>query len=107
MRKTAAPARLGGEFCFPYRDLFWRSSQRERARQLVRLKKRNGGAGAAGARGAAAAVDEELRLSGEVVVDDVVEEWDVDAARGDVSHDEHLRDNREMGQGEGLHCRAR
>jgi hypothetical protein len=41
--------------------------------------------------GAANTVDEELRLRGEVEVDDVVKEGDVDAARCNVGHDQELR----------------
>mmetsp|Transcript_28501 Transcript_28501/g.71748 ORF Transcript_28501/g.71748 Transcript_28501/m.71748 type:complete len:617 (+) Transcript_28501:203-2053(+) len=59
--------------------------------ELVGLHEREGCARPARARRAAAAVDEELGLGREVVVDHDVEHWDVDTTRRNVGDDERAR----------------
>ena len=66
---------------------------RARCRAAVALARRDEQdrlAAAAGAAGAADAVDVALDVVGDVVVDDVADALDVEAARGDVGRDQHV-----------------
>ncbi len=56
---------------------------------LIGRRERNGGSGHAGAAGAADAVNVIFHIIGEVVVDDQLDAFDVDAAGGDIGRDQH------------------
>ena len=60
-----------------------------KVRHLFTIAERDGGAGCAGSAGAADAVDVGFRLVGQVVVDDVGNAVDVDAAAGNVGGDQN------------------